>query len=310
MCYREIRPAARLRTLVESYWILEHDGSNATPQRVVPDGHPELILNLGQPFEFSRAGEWYAQPRFFLAGQIDGPLLLKPDGRAHIVGVCFQPHGAAALFGEPMHRMTGCFTPVDALSTDLARDLERALDSAEPVTSSHRAGAADQFGRNSPARSRPELRCASEFLKRVEAALSRVLEGKRNSHDSMVPMAVRRMILEHGHMDLASLAREYGLGLRQFERRFSSAVGLSPKLFCRMRRFLGVFSVMAGQPLKWVEAALACGYFDQSHLIRDFKQFTGETPAVLLAGEADLARHFLERFGMSHSSNTSVPPYL
>ena len=54
-----------------------------------------------------------------------------------------------------------------------------------------------------------------------------------------------------------------------------------------------------------MNTALACGYYDQAHLIRDFKRFSGETPAGLLAPEADLARHFLSRFGMSHSSNTT-----
>ena len=53
-----------------------------------------------------------------------------------------------------------------------------------------------------------------------------------------------------------------------------------------------------------MDAALASGYYDQAHLIRDCKDFSGETPAALLAPEADLARHFLSRFGMSHSYNT------
>lgn len=51
---------------------------------------------------------------------------------------------------------------------------------------------------------------------------------------------------------------------------------------------------------------MACGYYDQAHLIRDCKNFSGNTPAVLLAEEADLARHFLTRFGVSHLSNTAA----
>jgi AraC-like DNA-binding protein len=53
-----------------------------------------------------------------------------------------------------------------------------------------------------------------------------------------------------------------------------------------------------------VDAAIDCGYYDRAHLIRDFKCFSGETPAALLAEDADLARHFLHRFGVSHSYNT------
>jgi AraC-like DNA-binding protein len=54
-----------------------------------------------------------------------------------------------------------------------------------------------------------------------------------------------------------------------------------------------------------VDTAMACGYYDQSHLIRDCKIFTGGTPSLLLAEDADLARHFLRRFGVSHSYNTA-----
>jgi len=51
--------------------------------------------------------------------------------------------------------------------------------------------------------------------------------------------------------------------------------------------------------------AIACGYYDQAHLNRDCKSLSGNSPAILLAEDADLARHFYDRFGMSHSSNTA-----
>jgi len=271
--YREIRASASLRTFVESFWILEHDGDGAAPQRVVPDGHAELILNLGQPFEFFKGGKWHGQPRCFLAGQIEGPLLLRPSGPAKILGIGFHPHGAARVLSPPMRELSGRFTPVADLSPALSRELDRALDSANPI-----AG--------------------------VEAALLSA-EGAARRDDPIVAEAVRRIILARGASDLVALAGELGVGVRQLERRFDSSVGLPPKLFCRMQRFIHVFSVIGSQPGKWADAAAACGYYDQAHLIRDFKNFSGETPVALLAEDADLARHFLQRFGVSHSYNTA-----
>jgi AraC-like DNA-binding protein len=270
--YREIRPSAALESFVESFWTLEQDGEDA-PQRVVPDGRPELILNLGQPFEFFRGGKWNGQSRCFLAGQIDGPLLLRPSGRAKMLGIRFRPHGAARVLAPPMHELAGQFTPVADLSTALARDLDRALDSADPI-----AG--------------------------IESALTSREKTTRGC-DSVVAEAVRRIMLARGALDLAALAGDLGVGIRQLERRFNASVGLAPKLFCRMQRFIHVFGVIDKQPLKWVDAAVDCGYYDQAHLIRDFRSFSGETPAALLAQDADLARHFLHRFGMSHSYNTA-----
>jgi methylphosphotriester-DNA--protein-cysteine methyltransferase len=122
--------------------------------------------------------------------------------------------------------------------------------------------------------------------------------------DLIVVEAVRRIAVEQGASDLASLARELGVSSRQLERRFQAAVGLTPKPFCRMQRLNSVFRSLGDQACNWVDIAIACGYYDQTHLIRDCKSLTGNTPAILLAEDADLARHFLLRFGVSHSYKT------
>jgi len=272
--YREIRPSARLRPFIDSFWTLEQDGEDAAPQRVVPDGHPELILNWSQPLEAFRNGQWHRQPRCFLAGQIDGPLLLRPNGPAKMLGIRFHPHGAGALLGAPMHDLSGRFTPLQDLSSALSRKIDRALESSDPIAD-------------------------------VEAALWSV-QGASCEGDLVIAEAVRRITLTLGASDVAALARELGLSTRQLERRFQAAVGLAPKLFCRMQRFNNVFRVLGQEPSKWVDTAVACGYYDQAHLIRDCKNLTGSTPAILLAQDADLARHFLLRFGVSHSYKTAM----
>jgi AraC-like DNA-binding protein len=271
--YREIPPPARLRSFVEALWTLESDGSHAAPQRVVPDGHPELILNAGHPFEVLQGGEWRRQPGLFFAGQIEGPLLLRPGGAAHVLGIRFHPHGAAALFGPRMHELTARFTGIDDLSPALASGLGGAVE-------------------------------AGLSIARVEAALL-AAETRLRAPDRVVEEAVRRL-REAPQTDIAVLARSLGISLRHLERRFRAAVGLPPKLFGRMRRFLQVFSAIEQPSATWVRAAVDCGYYDQAHLIRDFRRFSGHTPAVLLARDADLARHFLERFGVSHSYNTAL----
>lgn len=199
--YREIRPSARLRPFVNRFWILKHDGEGAVPQRVVPDGHSELILNWGQPFEAFAAGRWIGQPRCFLAGQIAGTLLLRPSGAARMLGVGFHPHGAARLLAHPMHELSGRFTPVEDLSQSLSRHLSRALESPDPIAA-------------------------------VEDALLTAENTTRG--DPVVAEAVRRIVVTRGAADLGTLAWELCLSTRQLERRFDAAVGLRPKLFCRI----------------------------------------------------------------------------
>jgi AraC-like DNA-binding protein len=268
--YREIQPSAQLRPFVRTFWILEHDGEEATPQRVVPDGHSELILNWGRPFEMFQRDRWIGQPRHFLAGQIDQPLLLRPKGPAKMLGIGFHPHGAARLFAPSMRELSGRFTPIEDLSPALARDLDRSLNSPDPL-----------------------------------AAVEATLLGCTHPGDPLVAEAVRRIALAKGASGLAGLARDLGLSIRQLERRFRDAVGLPPKVFCRIERFNNVFRVLGQGAWNWVETAMECGYYDQAHLIRDCKDIAGATPASLLAADTDLAFHFYQRFGMSHSYNTA-----
>jgi AraC-like DNA-binding protein len=73
-----------------------------------------------------------------------------------------------------------------------------------------------------------------------------------------------------------------------------------------MQRFQKVFHAIEQGRRNWVDAAVECGYFDQAHLIRDFRDFSGKPPSALLA-EADMARHFLRyQAGVSHFSKTGA----
>src|SRR6267154_146485 len=136
MRYREIKPRGADRQFVECYWTLEHKGGEpAAVQKVVPDGYPELILNLGDPFECLHDDGWRVQPGCFLSGQITGPLLLRPSGPAHIIGVRFLPQGAGQWLGLPMQGLAGRTWPIADLSASLARDLAPVFESRAPLGS-------------------------------------------------------------------------------------------------------------------------------------------------------------------------------
>jgi AraC-like DNA-binding protein len=264
--YREILPDGPASEFVERYWVLESDASErGQVQRVVPDGTAQLILNFAQPFESCQDGEWRLQPRCFLAGQLTGPLLLRPSGPARMLGVRFVAHGAGRMLGTPMPETTGRIVDLCDLVPALARDLDRIWEAPSAAAQISQADA-------------------------IFAAWDR-RHGRR---DRVVEEAVARLTSARVPPDAAALAGTLGISLRQLERRFQNAVGLGPKHFSRMRRFQRVFQAIEQQRPGWAGAAAACGYYDQAHLVRDFREFAGEAPSVLLAG-ADLARHFLRR---------------
>jgi AraC-like DNA-binding protein len=93
--------------------------------------------------------------------------------------------------------------------------------------------------------------------------------------------AVSSLLLQRAAPSLDWLARESSLSVRQFERRFKAQVGVSPKLFARLYRFDRAFRMKNQHPhLDWLTIAVACGYYDYQHLVRDYKDFTGTTPTA------------------------------
>ena len=97
--------------------------------------------------------------------------------------------------------------------------------------------------------------------------------------DPIVADAVRRLI----RRARPAASPRPCISPRQLERRFKRQVGIGPKLFCRIQRFQRVFREIESGG-NWVQAALACGYYDQAHLVRDMRQFSGETPTALVEG--------------------------
>ena len=254
MQYSEHPPCLEAGRFIERFWTLEVDGAPDV-QRIVPDGRSELILNFGAPFEAYCDGAWVLQPVWFFAGQITGPLLIRPTGPARITGVRFRPEGAAQLFRLPMH--------------ELADRTPSLLDVAPSLASSFNEAT----------------------LSTIESSLCR----QARSGDPLVTEAVRLITERSGAQPIGALATHLNISVRQLERRFESRVGLPIKQFARMQRFQRVFGELESEQASWAETAIACGYYDQAHLIRDFREFAGQPPALLLSGD-ELARHFLSHF--------------
>jgi AraC-like DNA-binding protein len=206
---------------------------------------------------------------------------IVPDGRQELIvnlGVPFESFRDGAWTRQPRAFLTGQLTgPLLVRPSGPARILAARF---------HPHGASRVFDCPDPDQILP-VDVQAESLESVENFLT----ARLRPGDPVVEEAARRL---EGHPDLAGLAEALGLSERQFERRFKRQIGLKPKLFCRILRFQRVFHEMECGG-NWVQAALACGYYDQAHLVRDMRQFSGETPSALLKGD-ELARHFLSNF--------------
>lgn len=278
MRYREIRPRPLLCRYVECYWLLQDDppAVGAPPQRILPDGCVELILNLDAPFFCEAApGVLTRQPVHMLVGQMRQPILIGPSGRVDLLGIRFQPAGAHAVLRVPMHELTDRTFALDEVDPELERALTRRLDIG-PLPS--RIAAVEQV-----------------LLDRASG-----IDGG----DRVIETAVRGVLSSPGAFKVDNFAQRFGISRRHLERGFLQKVGLSPKQFARIIRFQRVFQAVEACRQDWADLAVECGYFDQAHLIKDCRQFSGQTPQVLLTEQQPLTEIFTRKHRMSHSYNT------
>ncbi len=126
-----------------------------------------------------------------------------------------------------------------------------------------------------------QLNDAANFTEMVAAAesflLKQISRGVKEFHRLD---EVSNMILQaNAHLRIEWLAKESCLSLRQYERKFTERMGVSPRYFNRIVRFENAFRIKNKYPhLDWLAIAVQCGYHDYQHLAKDYKEFTNQTP--------------------------------
>jgi AraC-like DNA-binding protein len=278
MRYQEHRPGSPLSDFVEAIWTLEGDARDlpGRVERILPDGCVEWIVNLGDPVREVNGGAIArAQPRRFVVGQMDHALCIEPAGVLRFLGVRFQPAGAAPFFRARMRSLAGSRFDAGAIDVELDRELAERLDP-----------------RAAPA----------EWALAAERVLARRALGL-TPPDALAAAATAHLVACEGRVAIEALSTELGCSRRRLERAFDEHVGLPPKLLARILRFQRVYRRAQGERVDWIGLALDAGYYDQAHLIRDFRAFAGTTPASLLALEGPLTASFSRRARVSQSSN-------
>lgn len=102
--------------------------------------------------------------------------------------------------------------------------------------------------------------------------------------------ASRLMTSRRGRVSIEEMASHYGVTRQNFARTFSAATGLTPKLFARVTRFQAVVNALLTCDVsEWVSVAPAMGFYDQAHMINEFREFAGSPPTVFFQPHDDKA---------------------
>lgn len=260
MSYQVRKPSGPLGAYVDRLW-LTTDAPEHSRLRILPSGTMELAINLSDD-----ALRMYAGPQSerslqysgaVVSGAFRGHFALDPMAHATVIGVHFRPGGAARFMKVPATELVDAHVNLDAVWGLFAEELRERLSEAATTRRRFDVLEAALLGR---------LREAPARRGAVTEALS----------------AFERV---HGDVRVRDVAQRVGLSQRRFIQVFAQDVGLTPKIFGRVCRFQRARAVVRGvSDPDWAAVAADCGYFDQSHLIRDFLEFAGTSPEEYLRG--------------------------
>jgi AraC-like DNA-binding protein len=246
-----------LRKDVECFIVNEFNGEERVTINVFPSAIPGIVFhhNEGHPAIetiVTQSRRKVSPPSLFLHVAGTEPSVMNfGKGLYTVIQVIFKPHAVQALFGiNALNLSHGAVELSEFSAEDIDEQLINAHDGQERV-----------------------------------ALLTRFLVAKlehAKSRDELIEESLRLIYRSAGRISVRRLLETLDISERQFERRFSQAVGISPRSYIRVRRFNEALQLMKTRKYDTLtEVAYALNFHDQSHFIRDIKAFTGITPRSL-----------------------------
>ena len=249
-------PVAGLEGVVNGYCGYDERSPQPLRRREVPQDQVTLIFSLGPRLRVGGPGEQPKEQDSFIAAVNDSYAITEYDGVSRGVQVDLSPLGAHMLFGVAMHELSELVVPLDDVLGNAAPLLVERLD--------------DQ----------PNWEGRFDLLDRVITA--RVAEAREPSPD--VAWAWRRLLASEGRLPIGALTEELGCSRRHLIARFREQIGPAPKTAARIMRFRRAARLLSrDNGSGFARIATDCGYYDQSHLNRDFRELAGATPGEYVA---------------------------
>lgn len=251
--YLRRRSGIALAPYVETLWYCEGYQASHRQERVLPNGRFQLIIDL-----VPKRGTPV------IIGMRTTHSILETPAIQCVMGVVFRPGGTLPFFGTPADEFYNLTVPLDQVWNFASADLRDHLLEAK-----------------SPA-ARMDL---------LEAALLQRLKPVSELHGT-----VRYMLSEFDRTPSAAgilgVARNTGMSRRRLTQLFREQVGLTPKLYCRLRRFQQVVHrIASGASIHWAQVSLEGGYYDQAHMAHEFREFSGVSPGAWRASERPFLNH-------------------
>ena len=243
--FKHYVPGKPLSEFVALFWYAEGHDMPYSKERVLPEGVVELVIQLGSP-RLSDSGIW---------GPRSKSVIIERTAQDRLLGIHFQTAGAFPFLGFPLWDLHNLgITLAELWGEQRASRLLCVLHDATSVEMKFRV-------------------LERWLMENANCALE---------HHAAVAFALREFHRSPSRSG-AEIADPVGYSQRRFIELFRNEVGITPKRFSRLCRFRKVISALQGQTTAdWIDVAVSGGYFDQSHLIHEFREFSGLTPKEYL----------------------------
>ena len=235
-------------------------------ERVIPDGSPYLIFALdGHPrrvFDNTTLEPAATLTGAWLSGVQRDFITIEAVADSRMAAIRFRAGAAGAILGNAMQSSLGRIQPLQELDEiEVPALLDRLLATSD----------SDE--------------CMDEIREWIAARLTSGARSSAAVTEAVAAIEADPTFAEKGLADLVSAS---GYSWKQFVHHFKRDVGLTPKAFQRMMRFHEILPrVIRQENISWADISQQCGYYDQSHFIREFRRFSGYNPAEFLRGGTD-----------------------
>ncbi len=259
--YKEYKPDHTLKSIIKCYWLVENSEKPhiTVEQKIIPDNYIDIIYNFGDRYLLETDNEEIIVPQSFVVGMMSKPVKIKINSKVKIFGIRLNPGYAYSLFRLNLHELSDTRIEVTALRKEIA----------------------------------VLINSICEKHNNIEGLINSMNEMFRNlrknwfiDHEAIaiVSLIERNM----GGRTISEIAQSLGISKRQIERKFNKYIGLSPKIFSRITRFQQtVKQINSHFDQDFATIPYHTGFYDQSHFIKDFKRFSGDTPAYYLRSIQD-----------------------
>src|SRR5580700_8911934 len=265
MIYLEREPGPELRPWVRVLWYARGADFGHQRERVLPTGRAQVILNLARDF-FIDCVEGVAASSSapaLMVGQRSVFEIIDTSDLADLIGIVFEPGALPVFLADAADQMTNRSVALADVWPNVGALRDRLRELPGPET---------------------RVRCLEGYLRDRFARRRGLGDRTGAAVHPAVEFALREVGRSPSVAKVAAVAESTGWSARRFSQVFREQVGFTPKAWCRIQRFPRVVrQLQSGDAVRWPEVALACGFYDQSHLANEFRAFSGISPTTYAA---------------------------